>query len=186
MRQGVADKNASFEDPERQAVPGGRGAAPGVNGTSAGPTSRPGRPFPHAERDLTDTFRHMDFTGIAHSFVQHYYTTFDGGTSVRANLAALYRPESMLTWESAQLQGQQNIIAQLTKAELAVVKHQVQSSDAQPAPGGGVLVLVTGSLAVDNAYDKPMTFTETFNLQPIPGQAGGFFVYNQVFRLIFG
>ncbi|MFF2078017.1 nuclear transport factor 2 family protein [Kitasatospora sp. NPDC058162] len=128
----------------------------------------------------------MDFTAIANSFVQHYYNTFDSGIAARNNLTSLYRPESMLTWESTQVMGQSDILAAMTKPELATVKHAVTSSDAQPAPGGGVLVAVTGSLAVDNAYDKPMQFAETFNLQPIPGQAGGFFVYNQIMRLIFG
>ncbi|MFJ8475682.1 nuclear transport factor 2 family protein [Kitasatospora sp. NPDC094011] len=127
----------------------------------------------------------MDFASIANSFVQHYYTTFDGGLTARQSLAALYRPESMLTWEGAQVQGQSNVIAALTKPELATVKHRVNTNDAQPAPGGGVLVAVTGSLAVDNAFDKPLPFAETFTLQPIPGQPGGFFIHNQVFRLIF-
>ncbi|RGD56692.1 hypothetical protein DR950_01800 [Kitasatospora xanthocidica] len=127
----------------------------------------------------------MDFNSIANSFVGHYYTTFDGGIATRNNLASLYRPESMLTWEGKQVQGQAGIIETISRPELAVVKHSVTSSDAQPAPGGGVLVLVTGNLAVDNAFDKPMLFTETFNLQPIPDQPGGFFVYNQVFRLVF-
>ena len=48
-----------------------------------------------------------------------------------------------------------------------------------------MLVTVTGNLAIDNAFDKPMLFAETFNLQPIPGQPGGFFVHNQIFRLLF-
>jgi hypothetical protein len=128
----------------------------------------------------------MDFTAIANAFISHYYTTFDSGLQTRANLASLYRPESMLTRERAQSQGAANIVAQLTKPELGTVKHQVSATDAQPSPGGGVLVLVTGSLAVDNAFDKPMLFSETFNLQPIPGQPGGFFIYNQLFRLVLG
>ncbi|MFF7994951.1 nuclear transport factor 2 family protein [Kitasatospora xanthocidica] len=128
----------------------------------------------------------MDFMSIANSFVPHYYNTFDGGDAIRKNLLSLYRPESMVTWEGQQLQGSSNIIAKLTSPELAVVKHRVQSTDAQPSPAGGVLVAVTGSLAVGNAFDKPMFFSETFNLQPIPGQAGGFFIYNQVFRLLLG
>ncbi|MFD0397441.1 nuclear transport factor 2 family protein [Kitasatospora sp. NPDC059811] len=127
----------------------------------------------------------MDFNAIANSFVSHYYNTFDSGIAGRSNLTSLYRPESMLTWENAQVQGQQNILAKLTTPELATVKHAVSSNDAQPAPGGGVLVTVTGGLVIDNAFDKPMQFAETFNLQPIPGQPGGFFVYNQIFRLIF-
>ncbi|MDC0707132.1 nuclear transport factor 2 family protein [Stigmatella sp. ncwal1] len=128
----------------------------------------------------------MDFNGIANAFASHYYTTFDGGIASRSNLSALYRPESMLTWEGNQIQGQQNILANLTKPELANVKHRVSTTDAQPSSGGGVLVSVTGTLAIDNAFDKPMLFSEVFGLQPIPGQPGGFFVYNHVFRLILG
>ncbi|MBD0669956.1 nuclear transport factor 2 family protein [Streptomyces sp. CBMA156] len=127
----------------------------------------------------------MDFNAIANSFVQHYYTTFDTYGS-RPGLASLYRPESMLTWEGQQFQGTQNILTQLTKPELKVVKHRITVVDSQPTTGGGVLVAVTGSLVIDGAHDKPLQFTGTFNLQPIPGQPGGFFVYNHVFRLIFG
>ncbi|MFB7911524.1 nuclear transport factor 2 family protein [Kitasatospora sp. NPDC056076] len=128
----------------------------------------------------------MDFTAVADSFVQHYYSTFDGGPASRHNLAALYRPESMLTWEGAQVMGAANVMETLDKPQLAVVKHAVNTSDAQPAPGNGVLVAVTGNLALDNAYDKPIQFAETFLLQPIPGQAGGFFIHNQVLRLVLG
>ncbi|WP_405640009.1 nuclear transport factor 2 family protein [Streptomyces uncialis] len=126
-----------------------------------------------------------DFNSIASAFAGHYYTTFDN-YEARDGLASLYRPESMLTWEGSQLQGASSIVEQLKKPELKVVKHQIASQDSQPAPGNGVLVTVTGSLAIDNAFDKPMLFTETFNLAPIPGQPGGFFVYNQIFRLVFG
>lgn len=31
-----------------------------------------------------------------------------------------------------------------------------------------------------------MQFSDVFNLQPIPGQPGSFFIYNQIFRLILG
>ena len=127
----------------------------------------------------------MDFAAIATSFTSHYYASFDAGGATRQALASLYRPESMLSWEGQQVQGAESITATLTKPELDTVKHSLTSNDAQPAPGGGVLVTVTGSLAVDNAFDKPMLFAETFNLQPIPGQPGGFFVYNQIFRLLF-
>ncbi len=128
----------------------------------------------------------MDFTNIANAFVQHYYTTFDAGGSARAALASLYRPESMLTWERNQLQGASAIIGQFQQPSLGTIKHGLSTTDAQPSPNGGVLVVVTGSMAVDNAFDKPMLFTETFNLQPIPGQPGGFFVSNQIFRLVLG
>lgn len=126
----------------------------------------------------------MDFASVAVTFTGHYYPGFDAGGATRRELETLYRPESMLTWESQQAQGTQNIIATLTKPELDTVKHSLTSTDAQPAPGGGVLVTVVGNLAVDNAFDQPMPFTETFSLQPIPGRPGGFFIHNQIFRLI--
>ncbi|MCY1076307.1 nuclear transport factor 2 family protein [Archangium lansingense] len=111
--------------------------------------------------------------------------TADGGIATRNNLASLYRPESMLTWEGAQQQGSAALLGALLKPELSNIKHKVASSDAQPASGGGVLVIVTGALVIDTAFDKPMLFVETFNLQPIPGQPGGFFINNELFRLIF-
>ncbi|MBD0692939.1 nuclear transport factor 2 family protein [Streptomyces sp. CBMA123] len=127
----------------------------------------------------------MDFSAIANAFVNHYFTTFDD-YSARGNLASLYRPESMLTWEGAQIQGASGIIGQLAKPELKTVRTQITSVDPQPCANGSVVVLVTGSLAVDNAYDKPLRFSEMFVLAPIPDRPGGFFVYNQVFRLILG
>ncbi|MFJ7909858.1 nuclear transport factor 2 family protein [Kitasatospora sp. NPDC096204] len=127
----------------------------------------------------------MDFNAIANSFVGHYFNTFDN-YDARDSLASLYRPESMLTWEGNQTQGANNIVAQLKKPELKVVKTQIASTDSQPGLGGSVVALVAGTLALDNAFDKPMQFTQAFNLAPIPGQPGGFFIYNQIFRLIFG
>ncbi|KAJ5972026.1 Nuclear transport factor 2 Eukaryote [Penicillium vulpinum] len=125
----------------------------------------------------------MDFQAISQAFVQHYFRTFDNADA-RSNLASLYRPESMLVWEGNQQQGAQNIMSALTKPELKAVKTMVSSTDATPATSGGVLVVVTGSLAIDNEFDKPLSFSATFLLQPIPGQPGGFFIYSQIFRLV--
>ncbi|WP_416371276.1 ketosteroid isomerase family protein [Streptomyces sp. MB09-01] len=79
----------------------------------------------------------------------------------------------MLTWEGHQIQGASNIIAQLKKPEMKVVKTQVTSIDSQPGANNSVGVLVTGNLAIDNAFDKPMQFTRAFTLAPIPGQGRG-------------
>ncbi|MFI5774740.1 nuclear transport factor 2 family protein [Streptomyces sp. NPDC051658] len=122
---------------------------------------------------------------MAQAFVGHYFRSFDN-YDARDSLASLYRPESMLTWEGNQIQGASDIIAQLKKPELKAVKTQITSSDAQPGANNSVVVLVTGNLAIDNAFDKPMHFTRTFILAPIPGQPGGFFIYNDIFRLILG
>ncbi|WP_329359972.1 nuclear transport factor 2 family protein [Streptomyces anulatus] len=126
-----------------------------------------------------------DFSSIAQTFVDHYFTSFDDFDR-RSSLASLYRPESTLTWESSALQGVQDIIGHLTKSELKVTRHTISTVDSQPGTANGVVVLVTGTLAVDNDFDKPMIFTQSFTLAPIPGQPGAFSVQNQIFRLISG
>ncbi|KAK4865157.1 hypothetical protein LT330_001780 [Penicillium expansum] len=126
----------------------------------------------------------MDYQAVSNAFVQHYFRTFDNWEA-RNNLTSLYRPESMLVWEGNQQQGTQNIMSALTKPELKTIKTMISSTDATPSVNSGVLVVVTGSLAIDNAFDKPLKFTATFSLQPIPGQPGGFFIYSHIFRLIF-
>ncbi|KAJ5505556.1 Nuclear transport factor 2 Eukaryote [Penicillium expansum] len=126
----------------------------------------------------------MDYQAVSNAFVQHYFRTFDNWEA-RNNLTSLYRPESMLVWEGNQQQGTQNIMSALTKPELKTIKTMISSTDATPSVNSGVLVVVTGSLAIDNAFDKPLNFTATFSLQPIPGQPGGFFIYSHIFRLIF-
>ena len=62
------------------------------------------------------------------------------------------------------------------------VKHQVSTKDAQPTSNDGVIVLVTGQLLVDEEQ-RPMNFSQTFHLAK---DANGYFVYNDIFKLIFG
>ncbi|KAJ5538205.1 Nuclear transport factor 2 Eukaryote [Penicillium frequentans] len=129
-----------------------------------------------------------DHNSIGNAFVSHYFNTFDN-FDARANLASLYRPESMLTWEGIGLQGTQSIIERLTNPELKVVKTQISNTDSEPSINNAILVCVIGNLSsrgkkIDNAFDRPMTFAETFLLAPVPGQPGGFYIHNQNFRLI--
>ncbi|GAM39955.1 nuclear transport factor [Talaromyces pinophilus] len=122
-----------------------------------------------------------DFAAIAQQFVDFYYKTFDEG---RSNLAALYRDHSMLTFENAPQLGTQAIIEKLNGLPFQKVRHQVATLDAQPSnENGGILVLVTGALLVDEEQ-KPMNYTQTFQL--LPDGQGSYFVYNDVFRLVYG
>ncbi|MEV8636672.1 hypothetical protein AB0395_34015 [Streptosporangium sp. NPDC051023] len=41
---------------------------------------------------------------------------------------------------------------------------------------------VSGSFAIDNAFDKPTPFTEVFTLKPISGQESGIYIHDQIFR----
>jgi len=83
---------------------------------------------------------------VAQQFVEFYYKTFDEN---RANLAALYRSESMLTFENSSHQGSVSILEKLTALPFQKVVHQVSTLDAQPSNQGGILVMVTGALLVD-------------------------------------
>ncbi|KAE8148240.1 hypothetical protein BDV25DRAFT_131380 [Aspergillus avenaceus] len=127
----------------------------------------------------------MDFQAIANAFTSHYYRIFEN-PEARLSLSSLYRPESMLVWEGSQYKGTENILVALNKTELKTVKTHVSSKDATPSVEGGVLVSTTSDLVVmlANEHDKPMKFSMTFLLQPIPGQSGGYFIYSQIFRLV--
>ncbi|KIW60329.1 hypothetical protein PV05_00556 [Exophiala xenobiotica] len=120
-----------------------------------------------------------DFHHIAQQFVEFYYKTFD---TDRAQLAALYRNNSMLTFEKEPFQGTQSILEKLTNLPFNKVQHRVDTTDAQPSnEQGGILVLVTGALMVDD-QQQPMSYVQTFNLLP---ESGSYFVQNDVFRLVY-
>jgi hypothetical protein len=63
------------------------------------------------------------------------------------------------------------------------VLHQVETKDAQPGPNGSVIVLVTGKLLVDEEQ-RPMSYTQAFQLLPDGGSS--YYVYNDIFKLVYG
>ncbi|KAL8716296.1 MAG: hypothetical protein Q9220_000201 [cf. Caloplaca sp. 1 TL-2023] len=84
---------------------------------------------------------------LPEQFTQYYYTTFDEN---RSNLRALYRDNSMLTFESSAVQGVNGIVEKLTVDE----------------------------------EERPMNYTQVFQL--LPDGAGSYFVFNDMFKLIYG
>jgi len=121
-----------------------------------------------------------NFNEVATQFVNFYYNTFDTN---RAGLAALYRTDSMLTFETSQVQGAANIIEKLTSLPFAKVEHKLTTLDAQPSSqAGGIMVLTTGKLLVDEEQ-HPMSYTQCFQLLP---DGGSYYVFNDVFRLVIG
>jgi len=64
------------------------------------------------------------------------------------------------------------------------VQHQVTTLDAQPSSvsDGGILVQVTGALLVDEEQ-RPMNYAQTFQL--LPDGNGSYYVFNDIFRLIY-
>ncbi|UPK90694.1 hypothetical protein LCI18_001629 [Fusarium solani-melongenae] len=122
-----------------------------------------------------------NFEDVAKQFIEFYYNTFDAD---RKSLAALYRPESMLTFESASVLGAESIIEKLSSLPFEKVKHQVSTIDAQPSNGeGGIIILITGALLVDEEQ-RPMNFSQSFQLAR--DAQGQYFVFNDIFKLVFG
>ncbi|KAG4418239.1 Nuclear transport factor 2 [Cadophora malorum] len=122
-----------------------------------------------------------NFADIAKQFVEFYYNQFDQD---RKQLAPLYRDNSMLTFESASVAGSAGIVEKLSNLPFEKVKHAVSTLDAQPSgEHGGILILVTGALLVDDEQ-RPMNYSQAFQL--LPDGAGSYFIFNDVFKLVFG
>ncbi|GKT44076.1 nuclear transport factor 2 [Colletotrichum spaethianum] len=115
-------------------------------------------------------------------FIEFYYNQFD---SDRKGLASLYhqREQSMLTFESASSLGVNSIVEKLSSLPFEKVKHQVTTLDAQPTLEGGIIILVTGQLLVDEEQ-RPMNYTQAFQLLRDP--SGNYFVFNDIFKLVYG
>ncbi|KAJ2018534.1 Nuclear transport factor 2 [Coemansia sp. S100] len=118
-----------------------------------------------------------NISDIAKQFVDYYYQTFD---SDRSSLAPLYRDMSMMSWEGTQMQGAKNIVEKLVSLPFTRVAHKVTTIDTQPSlPNvNAVVIAVTGQLLVDDET-KPQQYTQLFQLV----EEGGFFIYNDIFRL---
>ncbi|KKZ62640.1 hypothetical protein EMCG_03050 [[Emmonsia] crescens] len=127
---------------------------------------------------LTISFLLLDYQNVAQEFVKIYYETFD---KKRTELKALYRTNSMLTFETNCVEGVDAIDEQLVNLPFQKVKHQYSTVDAQPTEEGGVVVLVTGALMVDDEQ-KPMNYTQVFHLRR---DAIGYYVYNDIFKLVY-
>ncbi|KAF2205998.1 putative nuclear transport factor 2 [Delitschia confertaspora ATCC 74209] len=120
-----------------------------------------------------------DFSTIASEFVKFYYQTFDTN---RAALGGLYRDTSMLTFEQQPFLGSANILEKLQNLPFQKVEHRHDTIDAQPGPEeGSIIVMVTGALMVEGS-DRPMSFTQVFQLRP---EAGSYYVFNDIFRLVY-
>ncbi|CCG82283.1 Nuclear transport factor 2 [Taphrina deformans PYCC 5710] len=122
-----------------------------------------------------------DFQALGQQFCDFYYKTFD---SDRSQLVSLYREHSMLTFENSQTQGHQAIVTKLQELPFKKVAHRVSTLDAQPSSpsGGGVLVMVTGELMIDDEQNA-QRYSQVFHLLP---EGGSFYVLNDIFRLNWG
>ena len=122
----------------------------------------------------------VDFSTLAQQFTEFYYNQFDKD---RSQLGNLYRNESMLTFETSQVQGVASIVEKLTSLPFQKVTHRITTLDAQPcSPQGDVLVMITGELLIDDETNA-QRFSQVFHLIP-EGQS--YYVFNDIFRLNYG
>ncbi|GAA6056324.1 hypothetical protein JCM3770_000670 [Rhodotorula araucariae] len=122
-----------------------------------------------------------DINAIAKQFTDYYYDIF---SKDRKALAPLYRDHSMLSFEAQQFQGTAAIIEKLTSLPFTSIQHRVTTMDAQPAAldKASMIVLVTGQLITGDEAN-PLSFSQAFQLIP---DGGSYYVFNDVFRLIYG
>ena len=124
----------------------------------------------------------MDPNEVATQFVQHYYTIFDSGKANYGKLAPLYRPQSMLTWESNNVQGPEAIVKCLSEMRFEQVKHVVTSVSAQPSGvPNALLVSVNGQLQIDDG--QALQFNQVWHLLQ---EGTSFWIHNDIFRLNWG
>jgi len=114
------------------------------------------------------------FEEIAKQFIQTYYTTFDTN---RPALSALFQPQSMLSMLDKEFQGPQQVLEKLQSLG-GKTQHQIECYDCQPTAQGGILIVVTGKISIDDA--PPMNFNETFQLFPAGSQ---WCILNDIFSL---
>lgn len=83
----------------------------------------------------------------------------------------------MLTMGDTQYVGPQAVLEKLQGLGGKTV-HQVEALDCQPTARGGILVVVTGKISIDDA--PPMNFNQTFQLFPV---GTGYCILNDIFCL---
>ncbi|KAI1741548.1 nuclear transport factor 2 domain-containing protein [Xylaria scruposa] len=117
---------------------------------------------------------------IAAQFAAKYYADF--AADRKSFVEYFYREHSTLTFESNTMQGVQAIGTKWTEDFLKTAKHKITTTDAQRAPGGFVIVLVTGLIQLTEA-DAPMSFTQSFLISM---DEKGVFCHNDLFKLVYG
>ena len=89
----------------------------------------------------------------------------------------------MLSFENEGYQGKEKIMTKLVNGvKFQKIQHLPKTLDCQPSAQGGLLVMVTGQLKVDQEKN-PLLFSEMFHLLPTDKTMKQFWVQNCIFRL---
>lgn len=118
----------------------------------------------------------LDTTGLGASFAQQYYS-IAGGAS-RAQLGAVYRPTSVLTFEGRPAAGVAAIMESVSRAPSG--KQEIITLDVQPVAAGAVAILVSGRITLEGEANA-LNFAQAFAVVNDPA-SGGPYVANEFFR----
>ncbi|RPB01946.1 nuclear envelope protein, partial [Choiromyces venosus 120613-1] len=109
-------------------------------------------------------------------FVEWYYLTLD--RTDRSELSTVYRDQSMMTFETNQVQGTDAIKKKFISLPQKL-QHYTHTLDAHPSgQSGSIIVLVTGQLRIDDG-EHPQSYSQCFHLIP---EGGTYYVLNDIFR----
>ncbi|KAH9598429.1 Nuclear transport factor 2 [Trypanosoma melophagium] len=121
----------------------------------------------------------MSFQEIGTGFVRQYYEFF---STNRAQLAGVYRPNSLMTWLGEQLQGGEAIMARFATLGFDEAQFKPEDIDCHPSVSGGVLVVVNGEVMLKGERHT-LKFIDVFHLAQDGGQ---WYISNQIFRILGG
>lgn len=121
----------------------------------------------------------MNPNEISQQFLNTYYELMSNN---RAGLLNLYNDVSCMTYEEDSFKGIAQIKEKLESIGSTSIKYEFDKFDLQPGPlDGTLLIVVIGGLKMDN--DPPFKFTQTFQLAP--NGKGGYYIHNDILRLIY-
>ncbi|KAG5510317.1 hypothetical protein JKF63_07645 [Porcisia hertigi] len=121
----------------------------------------------------------MAFQQVGTGFVDHYYTYF---STQRSQLAGIYRPNTLLTWQREQMQGVDAIMARFSNLGFTEAAFKQDNVDCQPSISGGVMVVVNGEVKLKDEQHS-LKFNDVFHLAQDNGQ---WYVSNQIFNIVGG
>eukprot|EP00768_Dysnectes_brevis_P002091 gnl/Dysnectes_brevis/164_a191_10656.p1 GENE.gnl/Dysnectes_brevis/164_a191_10656~~gnl/Dysnectes_brevis/164_a191_10656.p1 ORF type:complete len:131 (+),score=28.99 gnl/Dysnectes_brevis/164_a191_10656:10-402(+) len=120
---------------------------------------------------------------LKNGFINFYYEKF---TSDRSQLASLYTPQSMLTWQNEYFLGSANIMEKLTEGlTFSNVRPALHNILAQPImTGNGIFIFVSGDLVTDGEEDRPLRYSQTFVLFPDQTDSSKYYILNEIFSIM--
>eukprot|EP00922_Rhytidocystis_sp_ex-Travisia-forbesii_P035076 GHVS01052081.1.p1 GENE.GHVS01052081.1~~GHVS01052081.1.p1 ORF type:complete len:140 (+),score=22.97 GHVS01052081.1:222-641(+) len=131
--------------------------------------------IPPATSDTSPTELNANFDALGKQFAEQYFNSF---TANRGNIEAMFRAQSMLSWEGQQFQGSANVMKKIS--ELPTMTYKLASLDCQPACDNGILIVVAGDVKIDD-NSNAMKFMQVFVLRRT--STGTYYIFNTIFRL---